>query len=93
MRPARPKLHHPPETYAAILRAHHEDPIRLADTLIDLGWSLGAAAHAAMHWPPLWLAAAIANTRAARDAPPPPPPPRKTTRVIRRSPPRSKPPP
>ena len=90
MRPARPKLHHPPETYAAILREHRDDPMRLAERLQHFGWSLADAAWVAVHWPPLWLAAAVAEARAARDAPPPPPP-RQTTRIIRRSPPRSKP--
>ena len=66
MRPSRPKLNHRPDVYAASVRAHGAQPLRLAQTLQSLGWSLADAAWAAVHWTPEWLAAAIATEKQGR---------------------------
>ena len=66
MRARRPKLNHPPHVYAAIVQEHGAQPLRLAQTLQSLGWSLADAAWAAVNWTPEWLAAAIATERQKR---------------------------
>ena len=68
MRLPKPPFRHPPEVYHAIVREHHDNPVRMAERLQACGWTLADAAWAAVHWNPLWLAAAIANERAHRDA-------------------------
>ena len=66
LRRPKPKLQHPPEVYEAILREHRSDPVRLATFLQACGWSLADAGWAAARWDLAWLAAAVANERAAR---------------------------
>ena len=71
MRPSRPKLNHLPGVYAAIVQEHGAQPLRLAQTLQSLGWSLADAAWAAVHWSPEWLAAAVATEKQGRGIKPP----------------------
>ena len=78
MRPSQPCFQQPPEIYEAILKEHGGNPLHLGRRLQDFGWSVSDAAWVAVNWPPLWLAAAIANERTARKPP----------RPIQRSPPR-----
>lgn len=66
MRLPKPPFRHPPEVYLAIVREHQDNPVRMAERLQACGWTLADAAWAAVHWNPLWLAAAIANERATR---------------------------
>ena len=68
MRLPKPPFQHPPEVYHAIVREHQDNPMRMAERLQACGWTLADAAWAAVHWNPLWLAAAIADERATRDA-------------------------
>ena len=63
-----PPFRHPPEVYLAIVREHQDSPVRTAQRLQSCGWTLTDATWAAVHWSPLWLATAIANERAGRDA-------------------------
>ena len=62
----KPKLSHPPEIYAAIVQNHRADPVRLAQTLQALGWSLADAAWASVNWSSEWMAAAIAAEKEGR---------------------------
>ena len=66
MRLAKPKLNHPAEIYIAILRENESDPMRLAQRLQQLGWTLADAAWAAVNWDATLLAAAVADQRQAR---------------------------
>ena len=68
MRLPKPPFRHPQEVYLAIVREHQDNPVRMAERLQACGWTLADAAWAAVHWNPLWLAAAIANERATRGA-------------------------
>ena len=68
MRLPKPPFRHPPEVYQAIVQEHHDSPVRMAERLQHFGWTLADAAWAAVHWNPLWLAAAVANERATRGA-------------------------
>ena len=64
MRLLKPSFQHPPEVYLAIVREHHNNPVRMAERLQACGWTLADAAWAAVHWNLTWLAAAVANERA-----------------------------
>ena len=66
MRLPKPPFRHPQEVYLAIVREHQDNSVRMAERLQACGWTLADAAWAAVHWNPLWLAAAIANERATR---------------------------
>ena len=66
MRPDKPDHKHPPEVHAAIAKEHGYDPVRMAQLLQQLGWTLADAAWAAVNWETSWLAAAIANEKVAR---------------------------
>lgn len=66
MRTLRPKLNHPPDVYVAIVKEHGAQPVRMAQTLQSLGWTLADAAWAAVNWTPEWLAAAIATEKQGR---------------------------
>ena len=62
----KPKLDLPSEIYAAIVREHGSDSLRLAQSLQSLGWSLVDAARAAVDWPLEWIAAAVATEKQRR---------------------------
>ena len=62
----KPKLDLPPEVYAAIVRDHGSDALRLAQSLQSLGWPLVDAARAAATWPLEWIAAAVATEKEKR---------------------------
>ena len=87
MRKPLPKLTHTPEVLAAILQEHRAEPLRLAQSLQSLGWTLADAAWAAVNWSPEHLAEAIASEkqrrRIALHTPNASPKVRKTTRIIR----------
>ena len=67
MRLPTPKFEHPPEIYQAILREYRENPVRMGEFLMACGWTIGAAAWAAVNWDLRTLAAAIAIERTKRN--------------------------
>jgi predicted alpha/beta-hydrolase family hydrolase len=66
MRIPKPKFKHSPQVHADIIKANGSDAVRLAHCLQQLGWTLADAAWAAVNWPLIWMAAAIANERDVR---------------------------
>ena len=66
MRLPKPKFMHPSEIYTAIINEHRDNPVRMAERLQGFGWAMADAAWVAVHRDLTWLAAAIANERAAR---------------------------
>ncbi len=67
MRPPAPELRHSQEIYQAIIVEHAGQAERMGERLQQFGWSLADAAWVIVHWPFLWLAAAIAHERETRN--------------------------